>query len=97
MSCQCLLKDEERLLALYDFPAEHWQHIRTTNPLESGFSTVRLRTNKVKHCGSRKTTMTMVFKLAEAAQNKWQHLRGYKLLAEVVEGVIFKDGIRGRR
>lgn len=91
---ECLLKDEERLLAFYDFPAEHWQHIRTTNPIESVFATVRLRTHKVKHCGSRKTTLAMVFKLAEAAQKKWQRLRGYKLLAEVFEGVKFKDGIR---
>ena len=83
----CLNKDKESLLAFYDYPAQHWQHIRTTNPIESVFATVRLRTTKTKNCGSRTTTLTMAFKLIETAQKKWQRLRGYQLLAEVIIGV----------
>jgi putative transposase len=89
---KCLVKDREQMLAFYDFPAPHWQHIRTTNPIESVFSTVRLRTDKVKNCGSRKTTLTMAWKLMTTAQQRWQRLRGHKLLADVIEGVKFKDG-----
>ena len=88
----CLIKDREQMLAFYDFPAPHWQHIRTTNPIESVFATVRLRTDKVKNCGSRKTTLTMAWKLMTTAQQRWQRLRGHKLLADVIEGVQFKDG-----
>jgi transposase-like protein len=91
---KCLEKDKESMLAFYDFPAKHWQHIRTTNPIESVFATVRLRTTKTKNCGSRKTTLSMAWKLMTTAQNKWQRLRGYNLLADVVEGVKFKDGER---
>ena len=91
---ECLVKDKESLLAFYDFPAAHWQHIRTTNPIESVFATVRLRTMKTKNCGNRMTTLAMAWKLMETAQNKWRRLRGYKLLAEMVEGVKFKDGER---
>uniref|UniRef100_UPI00036284E4 transposase n=1 Tax=Algicola sagamiensis TaxID=163869 RepID=UPI00036284E4 len=79
-------------LAFYDFPAEHWQHIRTTNPIESVFATVRLRTTKSKHGGSRKTTLAMAYKLLVTAQNKWRRLRGYRLLADVIAGIEFKDG-----
>ena len=91
---ECLKKDKASMLAFYDFPAEHWQHIRTTNPIESVFASVRLRTTKSKSCGSRKTTLAMTYKLMTTAQNKWRRLRGYRLLAEVVEGVKFKDGER---
>ena len=91
---ECLVKDKESLLAFYDFPAAHWQHIRTTNPIESVFATVRLRTTKTKNCGNRMTTLAMAWKLMETAQKKWRRLRGYKLLAEMVEGVKFKDGER---
>ena len=70
----CLSKDKESLLAFYDFPAENWQHIRTTNPIESVFATVRLRTTRTKNCGSRKTTLAMAFKLIETAQKKWKRL-----------------------
>jgi len=91
---ECLGKDKKSMLTFYDFPAKHWQHIRTTNPIESVFATVRLRTMKTKNCGSRKTTLAMAWKLMTTAQNKWQRLRGYKLLADVVEGVKFKDGER---
>lgn len=90
----CLIKDKESLLAFYDYPAEHWQHIRTTNPIESVFATVRLRTTKTKNCGSRTTTLTMAFKLIETAQKKWQRLRGYKLMSDVITGVKFVDGIK---
>lgn len=90
----CLQKDKEAMLAFYDFPATHWQHIRTTNPIESVFATVRLRTVKMKNCGSRTTTLTMAWQLMATAQKRWRRLRGYKLLADVVEGVKFKDGER---
>ena len=92
----CLEKDQEALLAFYDFPAENWQHIRTTNPIESVFATVRLRTARTKNCGSRKTTLAMAFKLVETAQKKWQRLRGYKHLADVITGVKFNDGVKQR-
>jgi len=91
---ECLAKDKESLLAFYDFPAEHWTHLRTTNPIESVFATVRLRTKKTKNCGSRKTTLAMAYKLMVTAQEKWRRLRGYRLLADVIEGVKFKDGER---
>ena len=71
----CLDKDREELLAFYDFPAENWVHIRTTNPIESTFATVRLRTKKSKNCGSRETTLAMVYKLMESAQKKWRKIR----------------------
>ena len=66
--------------------------IRTTNPIESVFATVRLRTAKCKNCGSRKTTLAMTYKLIETAQSKWQRLRGYSLLPDVIKGIVFKDG-----
>ncbi len=90
----CLAKDKESLLAFYDFPAENWQHIRTTNPIESVFATVRLRTTRTKNCGSRNTTLAMAFKLVETAQKKWKRLRGYKHLADVITGVKFTNGIK---
>ena len=89
-----LIKDRERLLAFYDFPAEHWKHIRTTNPIESTFATVRLRTVKTKGCLSRKTALAMVFKLILSARRKWRKLNGSNQLAELIEGVPFKDGIK---
>ncbi|MFI3136421.1 MAG: IS256 family transposase [Methylococcaceae bacterium] len=90
----CLAKDRDSLLAFYDYPAESWQHIRTTNPIESVFATVRLRTTRTKNCGSRTTTLTMAFKLIETAQKKWQRLKGYQLLADVISGVKFVNGIK---
>ena len=93
----CLQKDKENLLAFYDFPAEHWPHLRTTNPIESVFATVRLRTTKTKNCGSRKTTLSMAFKLIEVAQSKWRRLHGYKLIADVIGGIKFIDGVREDR
>ncbi len=89
----CLEKDRDKLLTFYDFPAEHWRHIRTTNPVESTFATVRLRTDKVRSCFSSKTVVTMAFKLCECAQKRWQRLYGYRELGKVISGVRFIDGI----
>lgn len=91
---ECLRKDRDELLAFYDFPAEHWIHIRTTNPIESTFSSIRLRTAKTRNCGSRETTLAMIFRLAQSAETRWKRLRGCELLGEVITGVRFKDGIR---
>jgi len=91
---ECLAKDREQLLAFYDFPAEHWIHIRTTNPIESTFATVRLRTNKTRNCGSRDTTLAMVYKLLQSAQKRWKRIQGFRLLGDVITGVKFKDGLR---
>ena len=89
---KCLGKDKAQMLAFYDFPAVHWQHIRTSNPIESTFATVRLRTVKTRNAVSRATILSMVFKLAQSAENRWNKLRGFKLLADVIEGVKFVDG-----
>jgi transposase-like protein len=90
----CLDKDREALLAFYDFPAEHWIHLRTSNPIESTFASVRLRTAKTKGCGSRIACLTMVFKLVLSAQKRWRALNGAKLLADVIHGVVFEDGVK---
>lgn len=90
----CLEKDRETLLAFYDFPAAHWQHIRTSNPIESTFATVRLRTNKTRGCVSRQTILSMVFQLGQSAQKRWRRLRGFKHLADVIRGVKFENGVR---
>ena len=89
-----LIKDRDVLLTFYDFPAEHWKHIRTTNPIESVFATVRNRTRKTKGCLSRKTALSMVFKLMMSAKKKWRKLSGTNRLPEVIQGVEFKDGIK---
>lgn len=91
---ECLSKDRETLLTFYDFPALHWQHIRTTNPLESTFATVRLRTNKTRGCVSRGGMLAMVFKLTKVAEQKWHKLKGNELLVQVIQGVRFKDGLQ---
>jgi putative transposase len=88
----CLAKDREVLLTFYNFPAEHWKHIRTTNPIESTFATVRLRTNKVKSCFSSRTVVTMAFKLCRCAEKRWQKIKGVDKLAKVLAGVKFVDG-----
>ena len=93
-AAQCLAKDRDTLLAFYDFPAEHWLHIRTTNPIESTFATVRLRTAKTRGCLSRETASTMVFKLTLCAQRRWRRLNGSIWLADVIEGVKFEDGFK---
>ncbi len=93
-AAECLAKDRDVLLAFYDFPAEHWVHIRTTNPIESTFATVRLRTAKTRGCLSRETAFIMVFKLTLCAQRKWRQLNGSNWMGEVIEGVRFEDGIK---
>lgn len=91
-ACECLKKDKDVLFTFYDFPAEHWVHIRTTNPIESTFGTVRHRTRKTKGCGSRLATLTMVFKLSLEAEKTWKKLKGHQLIPKVIEGVKFVDG-----
>ena len=91
---ECLVKDRDVLLTFYDFPAEHWKHIRTTNPIESMFATVRLRHRRTKGNGSRIACLAMVFKLAESAQRRWRVLNGYQLIPDVISGVPFVDGIK---
>ena len=90
---ECLTKDREALLAFYDFPAEHWKHLRTTNPIESSFATVRHRTVRSKGCLSNKTALAMIFKLAEAAEKSWRRLDGHNQLPKLILGVKFADGI----
>jgi transposase-like protein len=91
---ECLAKDRDHLLTFYDFPAEHWLHIRTTNPIESTFATVRLRTTKTRGCVSRAGILAMVFKLTKTAEQNWRTLKGHALLAQVIKGVKFKDGLQ---
>ncbi len=88
----CLVKDYDQLFTFYDFPDSHWQHIRTTNPIESTFATVRLRTRRTKGCGSSQATLTMVFKLAKEAEKRWRRLRGYKWIPFVIKGEKFVNG-----
>ena len=89
---KCLTKDYDDLFTFYNFPAVHWIHIRTTNPIESTFATVRLRTVRTKGCGSRTATLTMIYKLCLEAEKTWHRLRGYKLIPLVIEDRIFIDG-----
>jgi putative transposase len=93
-AAECLEKDREALLAFYEFPASHWQHIRTTNPIESTFATVRLRTAKTRGCVSRQSILSLVYRLGMSAQKRWCRLRGFKYLIEVIEGVKFINGVR---
>ena len=93
-AAECLRKDRDVLLAFYDFPAEHWGHLRTTNPIESTFATVRLRTVRTKGSGSRTACLTMVFKLTESASKTWRSLNGSELLPDVISGVRFCDGVK---
>jgi len=90
---ECLTKDRDALLAFYDFPAEHWKHLRTTNVIESSFATIRHRTVRSKGCLSNKTALAMIFKLAEAAEKSWRRLDGHNQLPKVIRGVRFADGI----
>jgi transposase-like protein len=90
---ECLTKDRDVLLAFYDFPAEHWKHLRTTNPIESSFATVRHRTTRSKGCLSNKTALAMTFKLAQSAEKSWHRLRGYNQLPKIIMGVKFNDGV----
>jgi len=93
---ECLAKDREVLLTFYDFPAEHWIHLRTTNPIESTFATVRLRHRRTKGSGSRVACLTMVFKLMQSASKKWRLLNGSQLLSDVIQGIQFVDGIKSQ-
>ena len=92
-AADCLAKDREALLAFYDFPAEHWKHLRTSNPIESTFATVRHRTIRSKGCLSNKTALAMVFKLVDAAQKSWRRLDGHNQLPKLVLGAKFTDGL----
>ena len=93
----CLEKDRQTLLTFYDFPAEHWRHIRTTNPIESTFATVRLRTDKVRGCFSAQTVLTMAFRLCQCAEKRWIRLHHPQRLAEIIKGVKFVNGIEEKR
>ena len=92
-AAQSLQKDHEELMAFYDFPAQHWQSIRTTNPIESTFGTIRHRTKRSKGCLTRDGMLHMMFKLGQCAEKKWRRLRGFNYLAKVITGIKFKDGI----
>jgi putative transposase len=92
-AAECVNKDRDALLTFYDFPAEHWKHLRTTNPIESTFATVRHRTVRSKGCLSNRTALAMVFKLVEAAQKTWRRLDGNNQLPKLILGVKFADGI----
>jgi len=92
-AAECLEKDRDVLLNFYSYPAEHWKHIRTTNPIESTFATVRLRTSKVRNCFSSQTVVTMAFQLCRCAEKRWQKINAVKKLAKVIEGVPFVDGV----
>ena len=91
---QCLTKDRDELLTFYDFPAEHWVHLRTTNPIESAFATVRLRHKRTKGNGSRKACLAMFYKLAMSAEKRWRKLNGHDQIPDVIAGVRFTDGVK---
>jgi putative transposase len=90
---ECLIKDSDALLAFYDFPAEHWKHLRTSNLIESSFATIRHRTVRSKGCLSNKPAFAMIFQLAEAAERSWRRLDGHNQLPKVILGVKFTDGL----
>ena len=92
-ACKCLRKDRDVLLTFYDFPAEHWAHLRTTNPIESTFATIRLRQRRTKGCGSRNASLAMMFKLGKSAEKRWRRLNGYQKIIPLIQGIIFSDGI----
>jgi transposase-like protein len=92
-ACECLEKDRDVLLSFYDFPAEHWIHLRTTNPIESTFATIRLRHRRTKGSGNRRASLAMMFKLAQAAQKSWRRLNGHHHIVHLLEGKKFIDGI----
>lgn len=92
-ACECLRKDRDVLLTFYDFPAEHWMHLRTTNPIESTFASIRLRHRRTKGSGTRRTSLAMMFKLAQSAEKRWRRLNGHQQIIHVLEGRNFTDGI----
>jgi len=87
-------RDWDALTAFYAFPAEHWRHLRTTNPIESSFATVRLRTKVTKGAGSKQAALAMAYKLLDAASERWRRFNGHELIADVLAGAVFKDGER---
>ncbi len=87
-------RDWDALTAFFDFPAEHWRHLRTTNPIESSFATVKLRTRVTKGAGSKKAALAMAYKLLDAAQERWRRFNGHELVTDVLDGIEFKDGIK---
>ena len=89
---ECLQKDKDVLFTFYDFPAKHWVHLRTTNPIESTFAGVRHRTRQTKGCGSVSASLSMVFQLVRVAEKHWRRLKGSELITYVVRGVKFVDG-----
>ena len=92
-AAECLAKDQDALLAFYDFPAVHWIHLRTTNPIESTFATFRLRRVKSRGCGSGASILSTVFKLAQSAEQRWQKLHSAEMIAKVITGVQFRNGV----
>ena len=92
-ACECLRKDRDVLLTFYDFPAEHWIHLRTTNPIESTFASIRLRHRRTKGSGTRRTSLAMMFKLAQSAEKRWRRVNGHQHILHVLEGRTFTDGI----
>jgi transposase-like protein len=91
-ACEILRKDRDELLTFYDFPAEHWKHLRTTNPIESAFATIRLRHRRTKGSGTRRTSLAMMFKLGQSAQKHWRRLNGYEQFVPLLEGKKFVNG-----
>ena len=96
-AAECLARDREELLAFYDFPASHWRSIRTTNPIESTFATIRLRTAKTRDCLSEKTALSLVHQLAMSAEKRWGRLRGLRHPADVIADVRFTDGVEEKK
>ena len=92
-ACACLKKGRDVLMTFYDFPAEHWKHLRTTNPIESTFATIRLRHRRTKGCGTRRACLAMMFKLAQSAHKKWRRLNAHDKLLQLLEGKTFVGGI----
>jgi putative transposase len=93
-ACECLRKDRDVLLSFCDFPAEHWKHLRTTNPIESTFATIRLRHRRTKGNGTRKASLALMFKLAQAASRRWRRLDGHEHFPAILEGELFVNGIK---
>ena len=93
-ACDCLKKDRDVLLVFYDFPAEHWKHLRTTNPIESAFATIRLRHRRTKGSGSRRTSLAMMFKLGKSAEKRWRRLNGHQQITLLLQGKKFVDGVQ---
>ena len=93
VACECLKKDRDVLMTFYDFPAEQWNHLRTTNPIESTFATIRLRHRRTKGSGTRRASLAMIFKLAQSAQKKWRRLNGHEQIILLFQGKIFVNGV----